>query len=125
MDWFRNYGKAVPLFLGAVILALRQVTDDGAVSGSGEWLLLIGAFVAAVSTYVVPNLTEGAGKYAKIVTYAATAVVTALGTLLPGGLTAQDWIDLVIVAATALGVVVLPSTQHPANPAVAPAQRAA
>jgi hypothetical protein len=115
VNWFERFAKVIPLFLGGLVVALRQILPDG-VHGQEEWLLLATAVVGGVTTYLVPNLTAGIGEYAKLITYAASLVIGALPALLPSGLTADEWFDLCILVATAVGVVVLPSQKHPSGP---------
>ncbi len=114
-DWFKIHGKSLAYVLGAFVVALRQVTDDGTVTGV-EWFIVIGAANSAVAVYVVANLTGTSGKYGKIVTHTVSLTIPALVAMLPGGLTGNEWIDLFIVAASAAGVLFLPAVQHPVNP---------
>jgi hypothetical protein len=116
-DWFKIHGKSLPLILGALFVALRQVTDDGAVTGA-EWFVVIGAANSAVAVYFVANLTGTAGKYGKIITHTVTLTIPALVAFLPGGVNGNELIDLLIVAGTAAGVLIFPSVQHPVNPVV-------
>jgi hypothetical protein len=116
-DWFKRFAKALPLILGAIIIVLRQVTDDGVVTGT-EWFVVIGAANSAVAVYWVANLTGGAGKYGKLVTHTVSLTIPALVAFLPGGLTGNEVIDLIIVAGTAAGVLIFPSQQHPESPVI-------
>lgn len=119
-DWFKIHGKSLAFVFGALVVAIRQVTDDGAVTGT-EWFVVIGAANSAVATYFVANLTGTAGKYGKIINHTVALTIPALVAFLPGGLTGNEWIDLIIVAGTAAGVLLLPAVQHPVNPVVVPA----
>jgi hypothetical protein len=116
-DWFKIHGKSLAFVLGALVVALRQVTDDGAVTGV-EWFVVIGAANSAVAVYIVANLTGTSGKYGKIVTHTVTLTIPALVAFLPGGVNGNELIDLIIIAGSAAGVLGFPSVQHPVNPVV-------
>jgi hypothetical protein len=116
-DWFKIYGKSLAFVLGAFVVALRQVTDDGHVTGA-EWFVVIGAANSAVAVYFVANLTGTSGKYGKIVTHTVTLTIPALVAFIPGGITGNELIDLIIIAGSAAGVLGFPSVQHPVNPVV-------
>lgn len=110
--WFAKYGKSLALFAGALVIVVKNVIADGSLQGD-EWHILATAVVGGVATYIVPNLTGGLGKWAKSVTYAASIVIGALPAILPGGISPAEWFDLVVLLATQVGVIVLPSQQHP------------
>lgn len=114
--WFAKYGKSLALFVGAVIVVVKNVLGDGSISGN-EWFIIAAAVVGGVTTYIVPNLSTGLGKYAKAITYAASIVIGALPAILPGGVSPAEWFNLIVLVATNVGVIVLPAQQHPANPA--------
>lgn len=113
--WFAKYGKSLALFAGALVLVVQNVLSDGGITGN-EWFILATAVVGGVSTYLVPNLTGGLGKYAKAITFAASILIGAIPSILPDGITPTEWFNLVVLLATQAGVIVLPSQQHPTGP---------
>jgi len=62
-------------------------------------------FVAGFAVYIVPNLTETAGKYAKLVVSALTAVGTLLVSLFADGSYALDSGEVIQLVLAALGAV--------------------
>lgn len=112
--WWHKYGKTAGLFIGGLIITLKQVLDDGRFAGN-DWHVLATAIGAGVLAYFIPNLTSGINKYLKPIAYAYVAVVATLPTLLVGGLTQSEWIDLVLLAAVTLGIIPLPAPQRPAE----------
>lgn len=114
-DWFSLYGKALALVLGAVAMVIQTLGWD-----TTEDKIAIGiALVGGIVTYVVPNLTGGIAKFAKAITSAAMAVFTGLSGWLIDGMSTDDWVNLLIAALVAAGVLILPSVKHEMNPAVA------
>jgi hypothetical protein len=70
MDRFRQYGPVIVSTLVFVVLALREVIQDGGISLEDRYVLAIAA-VNAVVTFVVPNLTGTIARHAKTITNAA------------------------------------------------------
>jgi hypothetical protein len=116
IDWFRQYGKVIPLFVGGIVLAWRQVRDGG-ITGP-EWNLLAAAVIGGFLAYWVPNLTGGLQRYTKAIAFAALAVSSVLPAYLPNGVTADELYDLLILFLTELGIIVFPSQQWLADQVV-------
>lgn len=119
-DWFARYGKVIPLILGVIILPVQQALGDD-VFDTADKIRVGLAIVGAVVTYVAPNLTGGVAVVTKGLTSAAFAVLNGLTGWLVDGMTASDWWSLLIAAAVAAGVLVLPSQKHPTAPQPVPA----
>jgi len=111
-SWFQVYGKVIPLFLGSIFLVVQSAVSDDVVTGD-EKIQIALIVVGGIVTYIVPNLVGGIAHFAKGITSAAIAVLTGLSGWLVDGMSTSDWWNLLIAAATAAGVLVLPSVKHP------------
>jgi hypothetical protein len=77
----------------------------------------------AVNVGVAPNLTGGVAKYAKAFIAVGTAVGTLLVSLFADGsyaLNTTEWIQVILAALGALGVVGFKSPQYNSSPAIVP-----
>lgn len=91
--------------LATVVQALIGAFSDGGVSGA-EWILIGVAGTNAVIVVVVPNLSEGVGKYAKGITASVMAALTLASTLFAdGALSSQDWMQIGVAVLAALGII--------------------
>lgn len=110
--WFAKYAKTIPLFVGGIVLVVQAALSDNVIV-LDEKIAISLAVVGALNTYIVPNLTGGLGHFAKGLVASSTAVLTGLSGWLIDGMSQSDWWALLISAATAAGVLVLPSQKHP------------
>jgi peptidoglycan/LPS O-acetylase OafA/YrhL len=109
-----NYSKTWGMVVATVLSAVLPALVDGSLSPT-EWINVALAFVGAVSVAIVPNLNAGVGKYAKAAVAVAAAVLTLLVSLIDGGLSTPEILQLVIAALGAVGVVSLPGPQFSAQ----------
>lgn len=114
----KRYGKAIAMVVVTVAAAIVAALSDEAIVNT-EWFTVVLAGVGAVNVAIVPNLDATVGKYAKLVIAASTAVLTLGATLIDGGITGSEWLQLLIVGAGAVGVYGLPGPQHPTTPLTA------
>lgn len=106
MSFFRQYGKSLAAVVGAVVMGLYVALSDGRVSAT-EWALLVQAGAVAVTVYLAP-MVPGA-RWVKNAMAAVGAVGEALVLVLPGGLTGQEWVGLLVAVGTVLGVAGMPA----------------
>ena len=105
-------GKLWAAVIATVVQAVIGVTTDGNFSNL-EMLVVLIAFVNAVLVGVVPNLTAGVAKYAKLAcTIGAAALILAVELWADGVLSTQDWLQIALAVLTAAGVVVPGSPQY-------------
>ena len=104
MSWIKAHLKAVVAFCGFVAAAIAGVTGGG-INGVAEWTIVAVALANAVNVYLTPNLTGGAGKFAKEITAAVIAVGAALPLAMEGGLDSNEWVMLLCLVLGAFGVV--------------------
>ena len=104
MNWIKRHLKSIAAFCGFVAAAITGVTGGG-IHGLAEWTIVLVALANAVNVYVTPNLTGGAGKFAKEISAAVIAVGAALPLALEGGLDGQEKVMLLCLVLGAFGVV--------------------
>jgi len=97
-------GKPIVTFFVAFIMAVIGFWDDHYISAL-EWTNAGLVFISLFGVYLVPNLTGGAAKYAKLGVAAFGAAGTLLVTLLADGVTTAEWIQVIVAFLGALGVV--------------------
>lgn len=100
MTNLKAWGQLAVAILAAVYAAL---TDGGV--DQQEWIVVAGTGVGAFVVWVVPNLDEGVGKYAKLFASFATAGLSVLYVVIPGGLTQAEIIEVVLAGLAAIGFV--------------------
>lgn len=109
-----NYAKSIAMVIATILSAvIASLVGDNAISAV-EWVNISIAGVGAAAVFTAPNV-PGA-MYVKQILAVLTAVLTLLVTVIVGGITLSEWLQLAIVALGALGVVAAPYT--PFNTAV-------
>ena len=103
-----KYRKAVALVVVAVATFLVSALTDNHL-GAAEVLITCGVLVAAVGTYVVPELPTGVASAAKtVVTFLVTGFAAAVP-LIDGGLTTAEVLTILVGAAAAIGLSAVPN----------------
>lgn len=112
-----GYLKTWLAVLGAVLYTLYAGLAEGSPGGVGftpaEIAAVGTAFVGAFLTYISPNLTGGIAQYTKVISQGLLAVLGVVAGLVEGGLTAQEWLGLVILFGSTIGVFLAPAEKHP------------
>jgi|ERR1044072_1335774 hypothetical protein len=101
--------KAIAQLVVAILAAVWAALTDNATANAittQEWMVVISMAVGAAGVYIVPNLAEGMARYAKGVVSFMTAALPVLYTVIPGGLTQAETIEVIVAGAAALGLVV-------------------
>lgn len=88
----------------AILAAVYAALTDGGID-TQEWIVVVGTAVGSFVVWVVPNLDAGVGKYAKLLASFATAGLSVLYVVIPGGLTQAEVIEVVLAGLAALGLV--------------------
>jgi membrane-bound ClpP family serine protease len=106
---WRTYGKSIAMGVAAAVMA--GVTAYRAVSGDGvtpsEWVAVVLAVMGAANVWAAANIPAFAK--AKVFVAALFVVGQVLQTSITGGISADEWLLLVIQFLGALGVVAAPS----------------
>lgn len=97
------FAAVVATVLSAIVAAL---TGDGVVSAT-EWVNVAIAGVGAAGVFAAPNVPGS--KYTKAVIAVLTAVLTLLASLLIGGLSGSEVLQLVVAGLGAVGVYSVPN----------------
>lgn len=104
---FAKYRKAVAVILVTVATFVSSVLTGGI--SAQEWVLIAGVAVSATGVALVPELDAGIGQIAKTLVTFLTAGLTVLATVILGGLTAPEVIEVVVAALASIGVTALPN----------------
>lgn len=93
------------LVVMAILTTIQQVNVDDHVTAS-EWVMVGLQAVMAINVYLTANLPQ----YSKMKTYVAAVIVVMqlLVTLIDGGLTINEIVNLIIAFVAALGVAFTP-----------------
>lgn len=101
-----NYGKAFAAVVAAVLTGLVAAMVGDAIVTVVEWVNVAIAGTGAAAVFASPNV-PGA-RYTKSVLAVLTAVLMLLTSVITGGITATEWMQLALAALGALGVYAAP-----------------
>lgn len=107
-----RYFKLAAAVVGAVLTALVAVWTDGVTPT--EWVNVAIAGTTAAAVFAAPNV-PGA-RYTKSVLAVLGAVLAYLTSAILGGVDPAEWMQIGVIALTALGVYAVPNS--PAPPAL-------
>lgn len=102
----QTYGRSILFVAVTVVSAIVAAMTDSTVTAN-EWVNVAIAGVGAAAVFTAANVPGAA--YTKQALAVLTAVLTALASLILGGVSGTEWLQLLVVAAGALGVVAAPS----------------
>lgn len=100
------YAKSLLAVLVTVVSAVVAAMTDGAISNV-EWINVAIAGAGAAAVFAAPNV-PGA-RYTKSVLAVLTAVLTFLASVVTDGVSSAEWLQVLVVAAGALGVYAVPN----------------
>jgi hypothetical protein len=104
------YAKAIMYIALTAVGFLATALTDNTLS-TEEVLNLAVLVLGAVGVYAVPNMPEGWRAYSKTIIAAVTAGIVALLSFLTGGVTAAEWLQVVVAAFAGVGVFIVPNEQ--------------
>jgi hypothetical protein len=108
----KNYLKAVLAVVGAAVVAVHQLLGQGSWTVTSTLLVLLAVF-GSITVYVVPNLTEGVGAWAKeFVALAVAGIETAVPFVGDGAVSGSEWLLIAMAVMTAGGVPLAPGPKH-------------
>ena len=102
------YAKALIYIALTAVGFLATALADSALS-TEEVLNLAILVLGAVGVYAVPNLPSGWMGYGKTIIAALTAALVALVSFLTGGVTAAEWMQVVVAGFAGVGVFITPN----------------
>lgn len=107
-----NYGKAFAAVVAALVSAAVAAMAGDQVIDAVEWVNVAIAAVTAAAVFTAPNV-PGA-KYTKSILAVLGAVLALLTSFITDGVSATEWLQLLLAALGALGVYAAPYTFTPA-----------
>jgi hypothetical protein len=109
LDWIKARGKSLAAVVVAGLLVVQAAVTDNRIDAA-EGLQIAIAVTAAVSVYLVPDLTSF--PWAKNATAAVLAALNFAAGAIDGGIVGSEWVGLVLAALGVLGVSVAPAAIH-------------
>lgn len=103
-----EYAKAIVYIALSAVTFLVTALSDNRLDVS-EVLNLVIVVLGAVGVYLVPNLEKGLGAYLKGIIAFLTAGIIALLSFLSDGVSLSEWMQVLIAALAAIGVVIVPN----------------
>ena len=104
------YAKAIMYIALTAVGFLATALTDNTMSIK-EVLNLAIMVIGAVGVYAVPNMPEGWRSYSKTIIAAVTAGLVALLSFISGGVTAAEWMQVIVAAFAGVGVFITPNEQ--------------
>jgi len=105
------YAKAIVAILTAAVAVLVTALSDDIVT-LVEVLGIFVAVVTAVGVYLVPNLSSGAGRYAKLaVAVVGAGLQAAVPLATDGAITNSGWLLILLAVLGAVSVGIVPNRQ--------------
>lgn len=104
-----NYAKAFVAVVITVLTAILAATTGNSAISANEWVNVAIAGVGACAVFAAPNV-PGA-RYTKAVIAVLTAGLTVLASVILGGVTYTEWIQIIVAAAGAVGVYAIPNSE--------------
>lgn len=106
----QRYLKMVAQVVATVLAALVPYLALGGLDPSA-WVNVAIVGVGALAVFAAPNIPGAA--YTKLVVSALSAVLVLLASVITGGITLDEWLQLALAALGALGVFALPGPNTP------------
>lgn len=103
-----HYTKYIVQVVGVVLAAVAAALVDGQITADEAVNLGLLA-LGAVTTYVVPNLEAGVGRYLKLIVSAIAAGLTLLASSLTDGVTLSEWLMIGAAVLAAFSTYALPN----------------
>lgn len=104
----KQYAKAITyIALAVVAVIVTALADDVITTSELINIAIIG--LGAVATYLIPNLSNGAGQYLKSGVAFLAAGLVAVQSFLTGGITTAEWLQVAVAAFAGIGVYIVPN----------------
>lgn len=105
----KTYLKSIIPLLGALFMLISPELIGQQTFTSHDWINVGNAAVGMIVAYVAANTAGTIGEYAKEIGVGLSAALIALNNVVDGGVTQQEFWQIVVAAGVALGVLVAPS----------------
>jgi hypothetical protein len=103
-----RYAKFFAIVVATVLSAVSAALLGDSVISPTEWVNVAIAGVGALGVFAAPNIPGSA--YTKAVLAVLTAALTVLVSAIVGGITYEEWIQIILAALGAIGVYAVPNT---------------
>lgn len=108
-----KYAKFFAIVLAAVLSAISAALVGDSIISPTEWVNVAILGVGAAAVFAGPNV-PGA-KYTKAILAVLAAALTVLASVIIGGVSPAEWIQIVLAALGALGVYAVPNKVNGRN----------
>lgn len=103
-----TYSKSILMIIASAVTVLVAALSDNVVTVP-ELVNVAIAIVTAVGVYLVPNLDSGLARYFKFIVALIGAALVSLSSVLTDGVTSAEWLQILLAALAAIGVVIVPN----------------
>lgn len=107
MNAIKPYMKSVVAVVVAIFSAVQAALFNDQVISSTEWVNVAIAAVTAAAVFAAPNVPGAA--YTKAILAALGAVLTVLASVIVGGVSPSEWIQIFLAGLGTVGVVAVPN----------------
>jgi hypothetical protein len=108
-----NYAKAVAAVVTTVLAAIAAALFGDNVISAVEWVNVAILAVGACAVFAAPNVPGAI--YTKSILAALTAGLVLLASVIVGGVTVVEWIQVILAVLGALGVYAVPNSNSNLN----------
>lgn len=102
-----RYAKFVAIVVATVLSAISAALFGDSVISPAEWVNVAILGVGALGVFAAPNIPGSA--YTKSILAVLTAGLTVLASVIVGGISVSEWIQIALAALGALGVYAVPN----------------
>lgn len=103
-----QYSKFIAIVIATVLSGITAALAGDSVISPSEWVNIAILGVGALGVFAAPNVPGSA--YTKSILAVLAAVLTVLASVIVGGVTTTEWIQIALAGLGALGVYAVPNT---------------
>lgn len=108
------YIKSIAAVVGAAVVTVHQLVADGSPWTLTRTLLVVLAVLGSIAVYIVPQLTEGIGRFAKeFVAFGTAGIEATIPLLGDGAVVGAEWLIIAMAVMTAAGVPLVGNSSVP------------
>ena len=104
-----RYSKFIAIAVATVLSAISAALMGDSVISPTEWVNVAIAGVGALAVFAAPNVPGAV--YTKAILAVLTAALTVLTSAIVGGITYEEWIQIILAALGAIGVYAVPNKE--------------
>lgn len=111
---YTQYLKGFAAVVATILTYVLALTSGNHHLNQTEWINVIIVGFGALGVFISTNFPAGVWKYCKQILAAATAGATVLASVIIGGVTYTEWIQIIVACGMAVGVIAIPNINKPA-----------